>query len=117
MNKARVFFDLLGKAPEKKLEFSEHFFDSSFDRGIGPAGIEDWVCCRHDALLLATEGVSSAGARRFRLHFRYSKKKLLLVVLDLGGNSRFKVVTFIISSKKRIVGRMRNESGVKKARF
>jgi hypothetical protein len=117
MNRTRAFLDLLEKAPGSKLEFCDHFFDSSFDRGIGPAGIEQWVIFRQDDLILVTEGASSSGARRFRLHFQYGRKKLLLVVLDLGDDGRFKVVTFIISSKKRIVGRMRNESWVKKTRF
>ncbi|MFA5247286.1 MAG: hypothetical protein WC408_05340 [Candidatus Micrarchaeia archaeon] len=107
MDRRKAFASLLESAPEPKLRFTNHFDIRQLQRNLGRKEIEDWIFHRQTELVHVEEAQSSRGLQRFRLFYRYSKKKLLTIVVDRDTESVFCVVTFVIDKKERMLKRFK----------
>jgi hypothetical protein len=107
MDRRKAFAMLLGSAPEPKLRFTSHFEIRQLQRNLGRNEVEDWIFHRQAELVHVEEAQSSRGLQRFRLFFRYSKKKLLTIVVDRDECGVFCVVTFVIDKKERMLKRFK----------
>ena len=108
MNRARAFLKLLSALPSGAVRFTDHFRIRKEARGVSEAVIEDLLFNRKQDLIHVEQKTSSRGLRRFKAYYSISKKKALLVVLDLETNNSLSVVTSMLMDKKAQLAAMRN---------
>ncbi len=108
MNQSKAFLFLLERLPLPKIVFSDHFQVRKESRGIGEGVVEDFLLNRQKDLLYAIETTNRFGLLRYKAFYAYSKRKTLLMVLDVEKDGSLRIVTVLLIEKRLQLGAMRN---------
>jgi len=99
MNRTRAFNNLLAQTPASKLVFTEHFRARKRSRGISEAMVEDFLYNRQKDLVYAEETTTERGLARYKLFYDASKRKTILIVLDVESGF-LRIVTCLLMDKR-----------------
>jgi len=92
----RDFEEWLRKAEPRQLLFSSHYFEKDAQRNVGKGRVEEFLFGPQDRLIYVIETTSSKGHPRFKAYYRFSRKKILLIVLDRMPDGLIRIVTNVI---------------------
>ena len=105
----RRFLKLVGGLKRNQIIFTEHFKARKRVRsGLSEKLVEDFLLNREKELIEAQKDANKAGLTRFRAFYEMSRKKVLMVVLDVQGNGSLRIVTSLILNKKLTLELMRD---------
>ncbi len=101
MPKKREFLGVVAQLTPEKLIFTPHFFIRNQQRNVGKGRIEDFLFNQNDKLLSVDGDTSTPGLTRFRAYYKYAHRKYLLIVVDLMPEGNIRIVTAVISERKK----------------
>ena len=107
-NKRAAFIKLAESLDRTKLIFTEHFKIRKAVRGIGEGTKEELIFDRPKDLVYVQEDESKYGKQRFKAFYDLSRKKALLVVIDVETEGSFNIVSFLQYDKKYQLEMMQN---------
>jgi len=109
MDKKRAFLNILSKGP--RIEFIPHFDERHAMRtNISEKLVEDLLLNHEKDLLFAGDKKGKGGLPRYELYYETSRKKLMVVIVDVDGDC-LKVVTAIPQFKKNWAEAIRDAAG------
>ncbi|MBI2445499.1 hypothetical protein HYV43_03875 [Candidatus Micrarchaeota archaeon] len=82
MDPIKEFTEMLDQTDPSRLEFSSHYFEKDAQRNVGKGRVEEFLFNPEGRLLHVTQTTNTRGLARFKAYYRFSRKKILLIVLD-----------------------------------
>ena len=87
---------MLKQSDPSRLEFSSHYFEKDAQRNVGKGRVEEFLFNPQGRLLHVTQTASTQGLPRFKAYYRFSRKKVLLIVLDKKPDGLLRIVTNVV---------------------
>lgn len=96
MDAIREFTEMLEYTNPSRLVFSSHYFEKDAQRNVGKGRVEEFLFNPEGRLLHVTSTASTRGVPRFKAYYRFSRKKILLIVLDRMPDGLLRIVTNVV---------------------
>ena len=100
MDAKHVFNDMLQNTEPSHLVFTEHYFEKDAQRNVGKGRVEEFLFNPENRLLHVTQTASTRGLPRFKAYYRFSRKKILLIVLDKMPDGLIRIVTNVFTDTR-----------------